>query len=259
MSQIKSPIFQCINLSLLYKSARRKSKLALSNLSFSLDAGETLSIVGESGSGKSTLLKCATGLLAPTSGKIFVFGKELDTKDKKSLQELRFNFSLVLQDTYGALPPASNVLDAVTEPLFIMKGAVTAEDKERALQLLDSLKLADKRLLASKSYDLSGGQRQRVQLARALVTNPKLLFADEPTSMQDASTKKDIINLLALHKERGMSMIFVTHDILLAASIGEKMLVLKNGVCVEQNNSEAILASPQDTYTRTLLSSLPKI
>lgn len=252
-------IFECENLTLIYKSARKKAKLALDNLSFSLEAAQTLSVVGESGSGKSTLLKCATGLLPATKGKIRVFGKELNTRDKKLLQEMCFKFSLVLQDTYGALPPASNVLEAVTEPLFIQNGTVTNSDKERAMSLLDSLKLCDNRLLTSKSYDLSGGQRQRVQLARALVTNPMLLFADEPTSMQDASTKKDIINLLNTYKKRGMAMIFVTHDILLASSIGEKMLVLKNGVCVEQGDSAEVLTSPQHEYTKALLAALPKI
>ena len=259
MDKIDKKIFECENLTLIYKSAKAKAKLALDNLSFSLEAGQTLSVVGESGSGKSTLLKCATGLLPVTKGKVCIFGKELNTRDKKLLQEMRFKFSLVLQDTYGALPPASNVLDAVTEPLFIQNGVVTNSDRERALVLLDSLKLADERLLKSKSYDLSGGQRQRVQIARALVTNPMLLFADEPTSMQDASTKKDIINLLNSYKERGMAMIFVTHDILLAATIGEKMLVLKNGVCVEQGNSHEILTSPSHEYTKALLAALPKI
>lgn len=238
----------------------RERQQVLRGVSLTLAEGECLGIIGESGSGKSTLLRSAIGLIPQKSGSVKLFGKELNGAPARELTALRRRCGYVPQDPYGALPPGLSVIDAVTEPEIIAGvKRPKAERRERANELLAEFGLTDERIFASRAVGLSGGQRQRVELARALMLGPELLLCDEPTSMQDASTRGEIIEALRRRTTRGMSMLFVTHDLRLAAFAAEKIIVLKDGKICESGPSREIMQTPRHPYTKALIDALPRL
>jgi len=242
-------------------SPRGKKRIrALDGVSLSLARGETLSVVGESGSGKSTLLRAAMALIPTSSGGVLLFGRDVSKLSPAELKALRRRCGYVPQDPYGAIPPALSAIEAVAEP-YIIAGVKSSgeERRERAEKILSSLGLSGERILNARAAGLSGGQRQRVEIARALMLGPELLLCDEPTSMQDASTRGEIIDALAKRVKAGMSMLFVTHDLLLAAHASQKMIVLKDGKICERGAAREILSSPKHPYTRALIEALPKL
>ena len=249
------------NLSVDFRSrAGKKVVKALDNVSFTLERGDTLSVVGESGSGKSTLLRALLFLIKPSSGNVALFGERLSDPAVSELNEIRRRCGYVPQDPYGALPPSLSVIDAVIEPEIIAGTEHSEkESRERAASLLAEVGLTGDRILYSRAVGLSGGQRQRVELARALMLSPDLLLCDEPTSMQDASTRGEIIEILRRRTDNGMSMIFVTHDLMLAAFAARKIIVLKEGKVCESGTAREVLSSPKHQYTKALLDALPKI
>ena len=255
------PILEINELTVEFKSRGAKSHRALDRVSLSLfGGGAALAIVGESGSGKSTLLRSAIGLIPPKSGSVKLFGKELNAAARRELTALRRRCGYVPQDPYGALPPGLSVIDAVMEPEIIAGvKRPKAKRRERGKELLAEFGLTDERIFASRAVGLSGGQRQRVELARALMLGPELLLCDEPTSMQDASTRGEIIEALRRRTEKGMSMLFVTHDLRLAAYAAEKIIVLKDGKICESGPSREIMQAPQHPYTKALIDALPKL
>ncbi|GHV38064.1 oligopeptide ABC transporter ATP-binding protein [Synergistales bacterium] len=219
-----------------------------------------LAIVGESGSGKTTLLRALLGLIKPTSGVVSLFGKSWEDMTTAEKLSARSMCGYIPQDPYGALPPTLNVLGAVTEPWNIVHNrAERAEGVRRAKELLTELKLPEEMWNERVRYSLSGGQRQRVAVARALILEPKLLLADEPTAMQDVSTRAEVLDALNRRVRSGMSMILVTHDLLLAGRAAERIAVLYKGEIVEEGESQAVLASPRHGYTRALLAALPRL
>ncbi len=234
---------------------------ALQSLSLSLEAGESLSVIGESGSGKTTLLRSILGHVPPTGGAVRLFGADLASASKGELTALRRRCAAISQDPYGSLPPTLTVLESVMEPWLLVHGEEErAEGEERALGLLAELGMADGDLLRSKvRFSLSGGQRQRAAIARALVLEPELLLCDEPTSMQDASTRGDILRILQKRQGRGMSMLFVTHDLFLARRAAPRGIVLHRGRIVEESATAELLASPKDAYTKALVAALPRL
>jgi len=243
-------------------SSRKGNKAhALRKVSFSLDSGGSLAVVGESGSGKTTLLRTILGLIPLDSGHIRLLGTELDKCGPSTLIGLRRQCGFIPQDPYGCLPPTLKVLEAVTEPFLIARGKGKKDEAvAKAETLLEELGLGNGRIKASHLRSgLSGGQRQRVSVARALILEPKLLLADEPTSMQDASTRGEIIEILKKRLSGGMSLVFVTHDLILARAAAEKTLVLYSGMVCEYGNSTAILKDPVHPYSKALLAALPKL
>jgi len=168
---------------------------------------------------------------------------------------------MVSQDPYGSLPPTLTVLEAAMEPWLLVRGKHAAgEGEERARNLLAELGLRDETILSSRvRLSLSGGQRQRVAIARALILDPELLLCDEPTSMQDASTRGEIIGILAKRQQSGMSMIFVTHDLFLARKAAPRGIVLHKGLVVEEGLCRDILSAPKHPYTRALVAALPRL
>ena len=255
------PILEIKDLTVEFKSRGAKSHRALDGVSLSLPGGgAALAIVGESGSGKSTLLRSAIGLIPHKSGSVKLFGKELNGAPARELTALRRRCGYVPQDPYGALPPGLSVIDAVMEPEIIAGvKRPKAERRERAKELLAEFGLTDERIFASRAVGLSGGQRQRVELARALMLGPELLLCDEPTSMQDASTRGEIIEALRRRTEKGMSMLFVTHDLRLAAFAAEEIIVLKDGKICESGPSREIMQTPRHPYTKALIDALPRL
>jgi len=242
-------------------SRKRKAVRALKEFSLRLEAGESVSIVGESGSGKTTLIRCISGHVTPVSGSVSLFSEDLSEASSQELVALRRRCGVVSQDPYGSLPPTLTVLEAVMEPWLLVRGREARQAGEhKARELLDELGIGREEILSSKvRLSLSGGQRQRVAIARALVLGPELLLCDEPTSMQDASTRGDILRILQRRQETGMSMIFVTHDLFLARKAASRGLVLYRGEAVEEGLCRDFLASPQHPYTKALVAALPKL
>ena len=254
-------ILEISNLTVEFKSRGTAAHRALDSVSFSLDGGgATLAIVGQSGSGKSTLLRAAIALVSKKSGSVKLFGKDLESVTRRELTNLRRRCGYVPQDPYGAIPPGLSVLDAVTEPEIIAGVKRTKDERRaRAEAILGEFGLFGERILSSRAVGLSGGQRQRVELARALMLSPELLLCDEPTSMQDASTRGEIIEALLRRVSSGMSMLFVTHDLRLASRAAENIIVLKDGKICESGTSSEIMEHPRHEYTKALIDALPKM
>ena len=250
---------------------RGKEIRALDDVSFSLAQtpvrpgektaeGTTLSIVGESGSGKTTLLRSLLGLLPPASGQVELWGRALEGMTDLERLAIRRRCGYVPQDPYSSLPPTLTVLSAVLEPWHIVHGRSSRkEGTNRARKLLAELNLPEELWDTPVRYALSGGQRQRVAVARALILEPELLLCDEPTAMQDVSTRGEVLEVLSRRIKAGMSMILVTHDLLLARYAASRALVLYKGKVVEAGDAENLLKNPVHEYTRALVAALPRL
>ncbi len=245
------------NVSVVFKS-RSGTRRAVDSFSVALERGGSLAIVGQSGSGKTTLMRSLLGLVPLASGRVKLFGRDLEGLSPKELASLRRRCGYVPQDPYGALPPGLTALQAVMEPAVIAgRRQSKDETRDRAVALLAELGLTGGRILDSRAVGLSGGQRQRVELARALMLDPELLLCDEPTSMQDVSTRGEIVEVLGRRMERGMSVLFVTHDLRLAARAARRIAVMRRGRLCEENESDLVLSRPSHPYTRELLAAIP--
>lgn len=251
-------IIEAVQLTVSFRSKKGPVHKAVRNISLSLAPGERLAVVGGSGSGKTTLLRALVGLVRPEEGSVALFGRDLSLLGADELAKARQKCGYVQQDPYGAIPPGLSALDAVCEPAVIA-GLDIGKNKirERAEALLAELGLRGDRILKSRAVSLSGGQRQRVQIARALMLSPKILLCDEPTSMQDASTRGEVVDVLEKYATSGTAMIFVTHDLLLAGNAAERIMVMNEGRLCEEGSSEQILNFPEDPYTVKLISSIP--
>ena len=182
--------------------------IALDDVSFSLDAGRTLGVVGESGSGKSTLARLVMALEAPSAGRVLFEGQDVHAMHPEELQTLRRHFQMVFQDPYSSLDPRMKVARTVAEPLELLEDLSRAERRERAAAMLDAVGLNPATDLDKYPHEFSGGQRQRIAIARALVTQPRLIVADEPVSALDVSVQAQVMNLLLdLRDEMGLSYV----------------------------------------------------
>ncbi len=223
---------------------------AVDNVSLSLNAGQTLGIVGESGSGKSTLARMIMAFEAPDEGTVRFQGADLNRLSGADLRLARRRFQMVFQDPFGSLDPRRRVGWSIAEPLR----ATGAEDSAaRVIQALDQVGL---RAGDAEKYphEFSGGQRQRIAIARAIVTRPALLVADEAVSALDVSVQAQILNLLMdLQEEMGLAMIFISHDLAVVACICDRILVMQNGKSIETGDTGALIAAPRQDYTRSLL------
>lgn len=228
----------------------------LKHVSLSLESGgKTLSVVGETGSGKTTLLRSMLGLVK-TDGVLSLFGCRINGVSDKEKIELRRRCGYVPQDPYGSLPPTLTVLQSVLEPWLIVGKGTVSKGEARAKELLDELKLDSSLWNSRVKYALSGGQRQRVCIARALILEPELLLCDEPTAMQDVSTRGDILSVFERRVAKGMSLIFVTHDLFLARYASEDCVVLWRGEIVERLKSIDIMTAARHEYTKSLIKAL---
>lgn len=225
-------------------------KEILSNISLKLEEGATLGVVGESGSGKSTILKSICGLVPIRSGEIDLGGHQLTAKSRRRPGLNAKILQMVFQDPTSSLDPRWQAWQIVTECL---PRASSSSLKKSASQLLDAVGLDDS-FLTRLPHELSGGQKQRLGIARAIAPEPKILLLDEPVSALDTSVQAGILQLFSqLQEERGLSYLLVSHDLAVVRYLADETVVLKDGVVVERNVTEALLAHPKDPYTESLV------
>ena len=232
---------------------------AVDGVSFSVDRGKTLGIVGESGCGKSTTGRAILRLTEPTSGSVIFEGKDISKLSKHEMRALRKDMQIIFQDPFSSLDPKMPINALISEPI-VNAGLIKNKKKlqERVLELMDTVGLAS-RLYNSYPHELDGGRRQRVGIARALALNPKFIVCDEPVSALDVSIQAQILNLLKrLQKERGLTYIFITHDLSVIYYFADDIAVMYLGKLVEKAPAEELFAHPMHPYTRALLSAIPE-
>lgn len=228
--------------------------VAIDDVSFSVAPGEILALVGESGAGKSTVGRAILGLQRPDAGEVLFEGEDLARLSERELRKARRRMHLILQDPYESLHPGMRVRELVAEPLVIA-GVPNQERTTRTTAALEEVGLAPaSRFVDRFPHELSGGQRQRVPIARALVGRPRLVVADEPTSMLDASLRASILELITGMRDRfGMAFVFVTHDLTTARYVSDRIAVMHGGRLVECEETERLIDHPRHEYTKTLL------
>jgi peptide/nickel transport system ATP-binding protein len=229
---------------------------AVKNVSLVLTAGEPLGIVGESGSGKSTLARVLAGLQPPTSGQVYFNGELVYKGNNSYVGEARRQVQMVFQDPYASLNPKLTALSAVAEAVRSQKKCGRNEAQAQAIGLLKSMGVLELDAV-KKPRQLSGGQRQRVSVARALSANPSVLLADEPTSAIDQSAQAQLLNLFRGLLNQGLAIVLVSHDLGVIRYLTKRVYVMKDGVFVEDGETESIFNNPREEYTKELLASIP--
>jgi ABC-type glutathione transport system ATPase component len=252
-----APLLTVESLSMRYPprhlGGTRAALTALDGVSFSVTAGTTLALVGASGSGKSTLALCLACLERPTAGKILLEGRELTALTESQLRAVRPKIQLVFQDPSGSLNPRLRADEIVTEPYEVRGRLTDAERNERARALLERVGLSS-RVGARTPSEFSGGQRQRLAIARAIALDPRVLVLDEALSALDASVQAQIANLLLeLQQASGLTYVFITHDLAVAARLADEIAVLERGRIVENGAPCDVLRQPAHVATRALI------
>ena len=237
------------------RGRNRRTVTAVDDVSFSVAPGAAVGLVGASGSGKSTLAKMITGSERPTSGEIMFGDVSVRRLRAGGLRNLHHRVQMVFQDPYGALNPLHTVEYTVMRPCQNFLGLSHAQARDRVAELLETVGLVPASQYAAKlPHQLSGGQRQRVLIARALGSDPELIVADEPVSMLDVSLRAGVLKLLAeLRRTRGLSLLYITHDLLSARLVTDEILVLNQGRIVERGPTKQVLQHPTHKYTVQLL------
>ena len=239
---------------------RRSYVQAVEDVSFELKPGTITALVGESGSGKSTVARLLAHLYEPTSGSIVFDGGDVaQVHSRADVLRYRSQVQMIFQDPFGSLNPVKTIRHHIERPLRIHKIVASDEVEARIHELLSTVGLVPPDQIAAKyPHELSGGQRQRVAIARALAVEPRVVLADEPTSMLDVSIRIGILNLmLALKEEHGIAFLYVTHDLASARYLADDILVMYAGQIVEQGPVDAVLEDPLHPYTELLLSAVP--
>ena len=231
---------------------------ALNGVSFTIEAGRSMGIVGESGSGKSTLARLVMALDKPTAGRVKLLGRDLHALPAEELRHARRDIQMVFQDPYGSLDPRQTIERIVTEPLAAQGDTSREERHQRAADTLASVGLRANDL-GKYPHEFSGGQRQRIAIARALITRPRLIVADEPVSALDVSVQAQVLNLMQdLQAEFGITYMLISHDLAVVHHLCEDVAVLWQGRIVEQGPPERLFTAAEHPYTRTLLAAVPE-
>lgn len=235
-----------------------RSTVALDRISVRIGDGRTLGVIGESGSGKSTLARIALRMIAPDSGTVRFGGRDITRVSGRALRDFRRKVQPVFQDSAGALDPRMTIARILREPLMLRGDVPRPEWSKRITDILTAIDLSP---ALSDRYprQLSGGQRQRIGIARALLMEPEILILDEPVSALDVSVQANVLNLLRdLQRDRGLSYLFIGHDLSIAEYFCDDILVLHNGVQKDFADAETLFRDPKDDYTRTLLAAMPR-
>jgi len=240
-------------------SREEKFVKAVDGISFTIDKGEIFSLVGESGSGKTTTGKLVLRLIDPTDGKIVFDGTDITYLKGEELRKLRRYMQIIYQDPYASLNPRMKVGEAIMDPLIIHDLASRDEAKSMVYEMLEKVGLTPPEYFYNVyPRNLSGGQRQRVVIARAMITKPKFVVADEPVSMIDVSLRASILDLmLKFREELNLSYLFITHDLAVAKYISDKIAIMYLGKIVEMGPTAEIFRNPLHPYTKALLSAIP--
>ena len=261
---MKAPLLQVDNLVREYALPREKlfgappKVHAVNGVSFTIAAGRSFGLVGESGSGKSTVARLVMALDRPTSGSVKLLGRDLHALPREELRQARRDIQMVFQDPYGSLDPRQTIERIVTEPLAAQGDAGRAEQHRRAADVLASvgLRAGD---LRKYPHEFSGGQRQRIAIARALITRPRLIVADEPVSALDVSVQAQVLNLMQdLQSEFGITYMLISHDLAVVHHLCDDVAVLWQGRIVEQGPPERLFSAAEHPYTRALLEAVPQ-
>ncbi|MDD6325730.1 MAG: ATP-binding cassette domain-containing protein [Lachnospiraceae bacterium] len=231
---------------------------AVDGINFKIKKGTTLGVVGESGCGKSTLGRVLLHLHEPTGGQIIYDGKDITNYQGKQLTEVRKKMQMIFQDPSASLDPRKNVKDLIGEPLKNFKVCKNkAEYEERVREIMKTVGLAE-RYAESYSHELDGGRRQRIGIGRALAMNPEFIVCDEPVSALDVSIQAQVLNLLMdLQDEKGLTYIFITHDLSVVKHISHEIVVMYLGQCVEYAKTGDLFKNPLHPYTKGLLDAVP--
>jgi peptide/nickel transport system ATP-binding protein len=231
---------------------------ALNGVSFSIQSGRSLGIVGESGSGKSTLARLVMALDRPTAGTVKLLGRDLHALPADELRHARRDFQMVFQDPYGSLDPRQTIERIVGEPLAAQRNTTRAEQRSQAGAVLDAvgLRAGD---MDKYPHEFSGGQRQRIAIARALITRPRLIVADEPVSALDVSVQAQVLNLMQdLQAEFGITYMLISHDLAVVHHLCDDVAVLWQGRIVEQGPPEKLFRAAEHPYTQALVAAVPQ-
>jgi peptide/nickel transport system ATP-binding protein len=232
---------------------------AVDGVSFNIYPGETLGLVGESGCGKTTLGRALLRLIEPTSGEVQFHNQHLLGMDRDTLRKFRRDMQIIFQDPYSSLNPRMTIGEAIMEPMrFHQIGHNDRERKEMVLDLLETVNLSGVHF-NRYPHEFSGGQRQRICIARTLALQPKFIVCDESVSALDVSVQAQVLNLLNRLKEKyNLTYVFISHDLSVVKFISDRILVMNNGKIIETGFAEDIYENPQDSYTRTLIESIPR-
>jgi len=234
----------------------KRTVKAAQQVNLTLHSGETLGIVGESGSGKSTVARCIVRLLTADSGEIFLNNVDLQPLSRAEMRPHRTNIQMIFQDPFASLNPRTRVGKIIAKGPMI-QGVPPKEAQQQARELLEIVGL-DSQAYDRYPHEFSGGQRQRIGIARSLALKPDVLVADEPVSALDVSIQAQILELLDEIRERmSLSMIFITHDLRVAAQVCDRLMVMRYGEVVESGTTAEIFADPQASYTKDLLAAVP--
>ncbi|NMD61343.1 UNVERIFIED_ORG: oligopeptide transport system ATP-binding protein [Nocardia globerula] len=230
---------------------------AVKDVSFTLEKGRTRAIVGESGAGKSTIGRMALRLATPDTGSVKLFGEDIMKMSAKDVRKLRRRATMIFQDPFSSLDPRMLIGQSVAEPLTLHTELRGKARKQKVEELLDRVGLRVDQL-DKYPHEFSGGQLQRIAIARALATEPELIVCDEPVAALDVSIQAQVLNLLQdLQRERGISYLFISHDLALVKMFAHDVTVMRRGEVVESGSTEQIFNDPQDPYTKELLSAIP--
>ena len=255
----KSPILEVRNLKKVFQSPGffNKNKLvAVNDISFKVHKGEIVGIVGESGSGKSTVAKMVTRLIRPSEGFIYLNGENKKVAESRDVPlQYRKDVQMVFQDPFGSLNSIHTVYHHLSRPLFRHKLKNEEEMFSYIIDLLEKVGLTPGEKFAEKfPHEMSGGERQRVAIARALSLEPKIVVADEPTSMLDVSIRMEVLEIFAkMRIKSNLTVLFITHDLASARYLADRIIVLKDGSIIEENDSEKLIQNPKENYTKQLV------
>ena len=252
------PVIEVKNLKKLFTTPRGMLH-AVDDVTFTIEKGKTLGVVGESGCGKSTLGRTIIHLHESTGGQIFLNGRDITKLDKKQLREAREKMQIIFQDPYSSIDPRKTIDATVREPLKVSKKFTKQQIEEKTQELMELVGI-DERLRMAYPHELDGGRRQRVGIARALALDPEFVVCDEPVSALDVSIQAQVLNLLKkLQQDKGLTYMFVTHDMSVVRHISDDICVMYLGQMVEKCESKELFRNPMHPYTRALLSAIPSV